>query len=299
MARYMIIHSPPGALQRILSTLDLPEILPRPEADIVSDELSRIGNTMPTHEIIFRKCDYETNYHSKRIARHVLNRGRRADAKVVPPLFAWYEKGDKYIETNENIVSGALTQLSILKRNIEEIPEFVEPVSSHMQVFGHKSRNALLVACMEFENQCRGVLEANGITSGRFTTNDYVKLCVPMRLSQYELRFTNYPMIPPFRPFVSWNLAQPTQSLQWYNDYNSTKHGRDANFDRATLGTLLNSIAAVAIMIVAQYRTIPSWSDRFGDFFNFVAFPAWELWECYSKDLPPSSENWIHRDFVF
>jgi hypothetical protein len=30
--------------------------------------------------------------------------------------------------------------------------------------------------------------------------------------------------VPALRPFADWDLAKPTQNLEWYNRYNATKH---------------------------------------------------------------------------
>lgn len=61
-----------------------------------------------------------------------------------------------------------------------------------MGVYGHLIRNTLLLAAMEFENECKGVLSANGYTPAanpnRWTTGDFVKALQPLRLTEYEVQ---------------------------------------------------------------------------------------------------------------
>lgn len=90
-------------------------------------------------------------------------------------------------------------------------------------------------------------------TVSRSRTDDCVKLMPAMRLSEYRGKFMHLPWLPSFGPFENWNSANPTKSLAWYNDYNAVKHDREANFNRATLHTALEAVAAVWIMVADQF----------------------------------------------
>ena len=56
-----------------------------------------------------------------------------------------------------------------------------------------------------------------------------------------------------FTPFAQWSDVAPTKSLAWYDAYNAVKHHREAEFSKATLEVLLDAVAALHIMQVAQW----------------------------------------------
>src|SRR6185437_6864958 len=89
----------------------------------------------------------------------------------------------------------------------------------------------LLLSSMEVEASWAAVLRANGYVSRtqrtRLNTEDYVLLLNAMRLDSYTLSLTSYPSFPAFTPFENWSSAAPTQTLDWYNAYNMTKHNRE------------------------------------------------------------------------
>ena len=144
--------------------------------------------------------------------------------------------------------------LKILLDKLEELFETVEPNNANSLTFGHKIREIILLACMEVESSWAAVLKENAYSnSGRFTTNDYVKLSTPMFLDGYELCLQQYPNYPSFIPFNGWDVTRPTASLVWYDAYNKTKHDRETNLNLATLDNAIWSVGAVVVMFYAQY----------------------------------------------
>lgn len=55
-------------------------------------------------------------------------------------------------------------------------------------------------------------------------------------------------------PWSSWG-ATPPESPQWWKDYNSVKHERNANFANANLENVLNSFAGLLILELYYYRS--------------------------------------------
>jgi hypothetical protein len=145
--------------------------------------------------------------------------------------------------------------LRILLKKLEELFETIEPTPSNLQTYGLKIRDVLLLACMEVESSWTAVLTENGYTSpsGRFTTNDYVRLYPPMTLDGYELSLQSYASYPSFTPFAGWDVAQPTRSLGWYDAYNRTKHNRESHLSDATLGNAVSAVGAAVVMFHAQF----------------------------------------------
>ena len=145
-------------------------------------------------------------------------------------------------------------QLQLLVEMLDSTFSIVEPEVCHLEVYGHQYRNLLMLGATEFETQCRGVLQANGFEGNkRLNTRDFIKLKDLMFLNEYSLRFTSCPWLSLFKPFDGWRADKPTQSLPWYDAYNEIKHHREENEAKAQLQYAMESIAAVCIMLVAQY----------------------------------------------
>lgn len=141
---------------------------------------------------------------------------------------------------------------------------FIEPVPENAAAFGHELRELLMLACTEVETAWRGILEINGYVNpkkpdDRWSTSDYVRLLAPMQLADFSVKLTLHPGWPELRPFGSWDPNAATSSLRWYDAYNKTKHDREDNFKHATLSSVIEAMAGVYVMIVAQFGV-----DSFG-----------------------------------
>ncbi|WP_162601604.1 hypothetical protein [Occallatibacter savannae] len=143
--------------------------------------------------------------------------------------------------------------LRLLVSKMQDIFETVEPGLPNQHCYGHKIRELLLLACMEVEASWVAVLKANDYVRGRYTTRDYVKLLQPMLLDRWILELRSYPRFPRMIPFHGWDPQAPTQSLDWYDAYNKTKHDREGHLLVATLGRAVNAVAAAVIMHTAQF----------------------------------------------
>jgi len=144
---------------------------------------------------------------------------------------------------------------SVLVSRLRDVFRFVEPSPENDSTFGHEIRSVLLLAAMEVESSLAAVLRANGYQerANGWSTSDYVKLKDPMFLDGYQVKLLSYPDYPAFAPFAAWDTDRSTQSLDWWQAYNSTKHDRDTAFSEATLGRAINAVGAAAILLVAQF----------------------------------------------
>lgn len=155
------------------------------------------------------------------------------------------------------------------------------------------------MVCTEVEAQLRGIYLANFSVSEKekkgLSTQRYFALNGAMQLNSYEVTFTSFPWLGSFAPFKDWNQTNPTASLPWYNRYNQTKHDREAHFEVATLEAVFHAIAALAIILKAQYgQGGPNW----GQIETFVAFlrePFWATEEHYSPPLISGERGSINR----
>jgi len=211
------------------------------------------------------------------------------------------ENADRPLPHDAVSLSSSLNQLTVLVRNLEEIFRSIEPTQANMHVYGHLIRNTLLLAAMEFENECKGVLSANGYippsASGRWSTVDFIKVLGPLRLQEFEVNLSFYPAIASRKPFQGWNANAATQSLSWYDAYNAVKHDREREFHRATIESAIDAVTACAIMLAAEYRVIWSWQDQIGGFFSFIKNPEWRPEQRYV--FHPNAGGWQSVHFAF
>ena len=237
----------------------------------------------PTADVLVEECRLNAGYYNPRIARPYYPLNNALNMLGHGPLYLMAENRQGPMPHNPESLAASVNQLDILVSMLKDVFRSIEPNPSNFDSYGSLIRNILLLAAMEFENECRGILNANGYvgTSTRLNTNDYVKICGPLRLQDYGVALPFFPSLPKCYPFKDWRTQNPTQSLLWYDAYNATKHDRDSSFARATLKYAIDAVIACAIIITAQYRIVRSWRDQIGDFFSFVETPNWPMSEHY------------------
>jgi hypothetical protein len=198
---------------------------------------------------------------------------------------------------HRKVLTSSLTAARLLIDHLQEIFEVIEPKEGNLGAFGHRMRNLLLLACMEVESQWAGILRENAYQGDLLNTKDYVKLCGPLNLKSYSVGFPMYPELLRISPFKAWDPSSPTQSLPWYHAYNRTKHHREANFEVATLENTLDAVAAVIVMLAAQFgaEALTSASDlvasySFNDFVNVGSGTAFRPEEIFYVPLAEVNE---------
>lgn len=136
---------------------------------------------------------------------------------------------------------------------VRDIFAVVDPEQS--QAYGHRIRQLLILSCMEVENACRGILEANQFEyeARRSSTKDYWIVTKPLRRQAYSLRLVEYPAVSAFRPFSGWSEHRPTKSIPWYDAYNRRKHSRVQHFRDATLGASLTALGGAWVLHAGQF----------------------------------------------
>lgn len=160
------------------------------------------------------------------------------------------------LDTTEAALRRAEQALIILIDKLEEILLFIEPSNTNLLVYGHKTRELLILAATEAENAWKDFLRSSTgalPSNGHFNTNYYVKLAEPLYLAEFQVSFPQYEGIAPIRPFFGWSVASPTGSLAWYNAYNKTKHDRNKHFSDATILACLQAVSANIILLAVRY----------------------------------------------
>jgi hypothetical protein len=171
-----------------------------------------------------------------------------------PGLYYHKEVLQGLTETDPDLRFAEQSLLLLIER-LDELLLFVEPTAQSLATHSHKARELLILACTEVEAQWKHYLQRVGVTPPKagFTTNDYVKLCDPLRLEEYEVTLPRYVEVPPARPFSGWSAAAPTQTLPWYDAYNKTKHDRKAHFSAATVLSCIKAIAANVVLFSVRF----------------------------------------------
>jgi hypothetical protein len=195
----------------------------------------------------------------------------------------------------------SVEQESILCDDLSSICRVVHPSPANKSAFGSAIRNLLMATCTEIESQFKGIMTANRYPTpphDRWSTKDYVRVCAPMKLDEYKVRPLRYRASPPITPFIGWNAGQPTKSLPWYDAYNATKHDRQGNLNRATLEHAIAAVAALNVLLLAQYglQSLMRYPAAFA-FFSVESLPLWEARDCSYPPLRGGSG--VGVDFRF
>jgi hypothetical protein len=132
---------------------------------------------------------------------------------------------------------------------------------------------------MEAETQWRGIISANKSTQTKFNSNEFVKLCEPMRLQEYAISFLDYPDLEPIKPFAAWRKSDPTESLAWYTAYHGVKHNRESEFEKGTLQRAFEAVSACICLLVAQFGQV-ALSFEISSFVQLET-PNWAITEMY------------------
>jgi hypothetical protein len=191
---------------------------------------------------------------AKEIESSILDAGKSTEGVWRPGIFYDSNMLEGLGQSQADLRSAEQRLLLLIER-LDDIFLYIEPTAQSLNAFGQKTRELLILACTEVEAQWKYYLDKAGITpTGQgFRTSDYVRLKSPLFLSDYEISFPRHPSVTPIRPFVDWDAALPTQSLQWYRQYNETKHDGLNHLSSATIFACIQAIAANIAMFSVRF----------------------------------------------
>lgn len=193
----------------------------------------------------------------------------------------------------------SLEQLSSLVEMMKKIFRTVYPSTENEKAYGFDIRNLIILACTEFEDQIKGILEANNIPSisSYYTTKDYVRIKSILKLDQYVVTFRYYPDLQIIYPFGKWETETPTKSLFWYDSYNLIKHDRENHFKKGTLKVLVNSISACFIILLAQYGELKEIKEISSSFWTIYQKPDQLMRNTELYITPFKDQKWIKKQY--
>jgi len=155
--------------------------------------------------------------------------------------------------------------LLLILDDLRSIFEYVEPSDEGRSAFSYRIHSLLMRTCIEIEANFKAIFEANTFTppaNRSLNILDFRKIDVTHHLSSYETMLPIWngtsPMI---RPFESWyafrgQAAPQGVPLSWYRAYNASKHSRQNAFKQANLWALIEAVAALLIVVTAQFKTV-------------------------------------------
>lgn len=209
-------------------------------------------------------CDWATRVFGAREIRPSIHPVGHTIRGVWRPGLYFFEETAQGLGISELEQRSAEQALRLLIERLDELLLYIEPDSNGLMTYSHKTRELLILACTELENNWKHYMRLAGATpvGGQFTTNDYIKLVEPLYLTEYEIQLKPYLTVSPLRPFEGWRTEAPTQSLSWYDAYNKTKHDRDQHFDKATLDNCIAAVAANVVMFSIRFGPISLFESR-------------------------------------
>lgn len=188
--------------------------------------------------------------------------------------------------------------------SLNELFNYIDPDTGNLSCFGNKIREILIIACTEVEYLLHNFLTDNGYTvnNNRFSTNDYVKSLGLLKLDGYSTRLVYYPYLQEWCPFSGWDESKPTTSLTWYDAYNAVKHNRGTNKQKASLNAVINAVAAIHILLVAQYGSeifnSPMHSN-FSSIFNTTKYPSFLANDLQCPTMNHDQILWDKKSYLF
>src|SRR3990172_9438069 len=175
-----------------------------------------------------------------------------------PSLYFWEDTCSALKIDNKEQISQEQS-IRLLIQQLDNLLLYIEPSPNGLECFSHKTRELLILACTEVENQWRSLLQrANIIPINKkdYTTKDYVKLSSKVYLNEFSITLRSISYSTKLRPFSKWNASNPTTSLEWYDAYNKTKHDRNKYFDKAKLEYIIDAIAANIALYAVRFSPI-------------------------------------------
>jgi len=128
--------------------------------------------------------------------------------------------------------------------------EFIEPVEANAACFSHRTYGLLLRSSTEFESLAKDLLLEAGNQKPPESMNiqDYRALEAHHHLEGVAVSFLLWRPDPRHvLPYQGWSTAQPP--LRWYQNYNTVKHNRNAQFPLASISTLIEAMAALFCLV--------------------------------------------------
>lgn len=178
----------------------------------------------------------------------------------------YYMHRPKYVKDAVQYVRIA----QLLYKDFEELFDYVEPSDKNKDCYSFRIYELLLRACTEVESNMKGILVANGYKKGKekyFCKSDYLKLEKTHHLPEYEVLIPNWSGELRKRiPFANWKGKtegdSDTTKMGWYDAYNTVKHNRQNEFNKASLENAIDAYCGLLVLLTSQFYDAYFAEDR-------------------------------------
>ncbi len=165
-----------------------------------------------------------------------------------------YIRNKDYALSPEHYVRAFL----LIQKDLITLFEYIEPSEKSLHAYSYRMHELLMRTCIEIEANFKAILTENTYTptQDRFGNDVYnigifKKVNKTHHLSSYKVALpTWHGSKKEFQPFKDWE----TKPLEWYRAYNSSKHDRNTEFEKANLENLLNAVMALLVLLSAQFK---------------------------------------------
>lgn len=189
----------------------------------------------------------------------------------------------------------------IIQEDLMKLFEYVEPSDKNLETYSYRIHELFMRTCIEIEANFKAILKENWynpldkknkpIKEKYWNINNYYKVNGSHFLDRYsiEIPIWNWEK-KVFKPFYEWSKHT---HLNWYTDYNNSKHDRHNNFQKANLENLLNAVSWLLILLSSQFRTenFSPWTQSLGvEWYNYYSWIFW-IWNYLIINFPNYKEN--------
>lgn len=246
------------------------------------------------HDAISRKIESNPRGGNKKVIKTL----KVNDAGCYYPRINRNEPGLSEHQINSNARADEIRAFENITESLIDIFRTIEPEPANFKCYGNRLREQLIVACTEVEYLLQRAVVENGRkpqNKGRYNTVDYFWCLSFHKLNDYVVTLPAYPSLGSFSPFKDWSAPKYTRSLFWYDAYNKVKHDRGTTKHLATFECLINSIAAIHILLESQYGMglfQYRFQHTFRTIFSTLSRPSWKSEDICSPVLEREQAIW-------
>ena len=128
---------------------------------------------------------------------------------------------------------------------------YVEFSGSNFKTYSIELARILMAASSEVDVVAKLLCKKIDPSKKADNINNYRKIIIGAfpRIATLKVQITRCGLT-----FMPWNNWKNGKSPDWWQDYNSVKHNRNDNFEKANLSNTLHSIAALFILLLYYYQ---------------------------------------------
>lgn len=143
----------------------------------------------------------------------------------------------------------------VLQKDFKSLLDYIEPAFKNSWCYSFRTHELLIRICIEIEANFKAILSDNDYKSTYQNMKDYKMIEKSHLLSSFQVKIPNWRGPGSvLRPFEAWSRSYvATPTLRWYDAYNNAKHDRQANFEDANFGNVVNAIGGLVALLSAQF----------------------------------------------